>query len=69
MQVIINGEHQTTDDATTVAGLLVLLDIDPDTARGIAVALNERIIRQPEWAVRMLREGDRVEVVTAQQGG
>jgi sulfur carrier protein len=69
MQLIINGENKTADDATTVAGLLASLDIDPDTARGIAVALNERIVRQPEWAVRMLREGDRVEVVTAQQGG
>jgi sulfur carrier protein len=35
----------------------------------VAVAVNDQVVRRPDWAVRRLAPGDRVEVVRAIQGG
>jgi sulfur carrier protein len=69
MRITVNGESQICDGPMTVVQLLVSLKIDPTTARGIAVALDDRIVRKPEWADKQIIEGARVEIVTAQQGG
>jgi sulfur carrier protein len=45
------------------------LDIDPDDATGVAVALNESVIRRQDWEDVTLSEEDTVEVIQAQQGG
>ena len=37
--------------------------------RGIAVAVNEEVVPRSQWHGARLREGDRVEVLTAAQGG
>ena len=47
----------------------VEIDIDPVSSRGVAVAINEEIVRRPDWTTRQLESGDEVELVTAQQGG
>ena len=36
---------------------------------GVAAALNETVVPRGEWAATLLGEGDRVEVLTAVQGG
>lgn len=36
---------------------------------GVAVAVNDEVVRRDDWDLRELRAGDRVEVVTAVQGG
>jgi sulfur carrier protein len=36
---------------------------------GIAVARNGEVIRRTDWAATTLEDGDRVEIVTARQGG
>ena len=69
MQFTVNGEKQDIDGPMTVARLLASLKIDPTGARGIAVALNDKIVRRPDWANRQITDGARVEIVTAQQGG
>ncbi|GBU16076.1 MULTISPECIES: sulfur carrier protein ThiS [Methylobacterium] len=40
-----------------------------ESPQGIAIALNGRVVRKREWAQTPLREGDRVEIVRAMQGG
>jgi sulfur carrier protein len=50
----------------TVAELLGALDLP---ARGIAVAVNGEVVRRADWPGARLSEGDRVEVLTAAQGG
>ena len=37
--------------------------------RGLAVAVDAQVVPRGEWERRALREGDRVEVLTAIQGG
>ena len=66
-QVRVNGEPVRTD-AQTVSGLLASLGVD-DTRTGVAVALNEEVVRRTQWAATALNEGDTVEVLRATQGG
>ena len=42
LAIVLNGEPYEVPTGTTVAALLRRLEIDPETARGIAVAVNER---------------------------
>ena len=37
--------------------------------RGIAVAVNQEVVPRREWASTPLRPGDRIEIITAVQGG
>lgn len=69
LEIVLNGELYEVPFGTTVAELLRQLEIDPEAARGIAVAVNEEVVRRSQWAVLPLQAGDRVEVVTAHQGG
>lgn len=62
MQLIVNGE------STEVRDGLRLADLVPDP-RGVAVAVNGTVVRAPDWSHTTLRDDDRVEVVTAHQGG
>lgn len=62
MQLIVNGE------TTQVRDRLRLTDLVPDP-RGVAVAVNGSVVRAADWSHTWLRDDDRVEVVTAHQGG
>jgi len=50
----------------TVAGLLVSLGRDP---KKVAVEVNEEVVPREQHAMKELREGDRVEIVTLVGGG
>lgn len=61
--ISINGETRTLAGPATVADLL------PGDTRGLAVAVNGEVVRRADHAASALSEGDRVEIVTAVQGG
>lgn len=63
----VNGEARETS-AGTVVQLLRQLDLGK-TSTGLAVAVNGAIVPRSDWAGYPLRNGDRVEVVGAVQGG
>lgn len=65
----INGELCSVATGITLAGLLRGRGIDPEHTRGVAVALNEEVVRRQDWSDIRLHSGDRVEIVTAKQGG
>ncbi|BAV43273.1 sulfur carrier protein ThiS [Mycobacterium ulcerans] len=65
MIVVVNERRVEVEEQTTVAALLQSLGF-PD--RGIAVALDLAVLPRSGWATE-LSEGDRLEVVTAVQGG
>lgn len=69
MQITLNGEVRTlaTDDAS-VRGLLELLGLTAD-ARGVAVALDGAVLPRGQWSETVLADGQRVEILTAAQGG
>lgn len=66
--VEVNGERRSLPSEGTLGVLLTALGIAPDT-KGVAVAVNESIVPRSAWAARPLRDGDRIEIVRAVQGG
>jgi len=71
---LVNGEPYRLTDPTTVAALVTallpgLLPDAGDVPRGVAVAIDDAVLPRSAWASTTLRDGDRVEVVTAVQGG
>ena len=67
--VIVNGEEWTVPDGYPLTDVLRDLEIDPDETSGVAVAINESVIRRQDWDGVTLSEEDTVEVIQAQQGG
>jgi sulfur carrier protein len=65
--VIVNGSKENLA-ATTISELLLARELAPDV-RGIAIALNGRVVPRAAWTTTLLREGDEVEIVRAMQGG
>ncbi len=66
MDATINGEPRTVDAGTTIATLLAELGVE---ARGIAVAVNEQIVRKSAFDGHTLADGDAVEIIRAVAGG
>ena len=68
MNVVINGQERDMTDGSTVADVLRTLGRDPG-GRGIAVALNGEVLPRSGWERDRVAEGDRIEVLSATQGG
>lgn len=62
----LNGEPRTVPAGTALAALIGELTSAPS---GVAAAVNETVVPRGRWAETELHEGDRVEVLTAVQGG
>ncbi len=67
--VMVNGEEQELSGALLLAEFLSTIGLRPDAARGVAVALNDEVVRREAWDTTQIRPGDRIEIVTAKQGG
>ena len=67
MNIIINGKSKETK-AQNVQDLLKEQGQDLE-AGGLAVAVNDTVIPKKNWNEKSLRQGDRVEVIRATQGG
>jgi sulfur carrier protein len=65
--IFVNGEPRERAGAT-VAELLADLGVET-SARGVAVAVDGEVIPRAEWGVRRVNEGERVEALSAMQGG
>ena len=68
MKVVVNGQPMNASPRTTVRDVLIRLGRDP-SGRGIAVSVNGEVVRRKEWDQRLLTDDDRVEVLSAVQGG
>ncbi|WP_046470960.1 sulfur carrier protein ThiS [Allosalinactinospora lopnorensis] len=66
MDVIINGERRDMAPHTTVADVVRSLT---EENSGIAVAVNDEVVPKAAWAGTTVTENDRVDVLTAVQGG
>ncbi|WP_341925959.1 sulfur carrier protein ThiS [Nocardioides psychrotolerans] len=66
MHLSVNGRPHELPEGAVLNGLVAALAADP---RGIAVAVNGSVVHAADWPATALYEGDRVEVVTAHQGG
>jgi sulfur carrier protein len=66
MLVTVNGGPDHVPDGTTVDDVVVRLGRGKS---GLAVAVNDEVVPRSRWASTALQAGDRVEVLTAAQGG
>ncbi|MET9253043.1 sulfur carrier protein ThiS [Streptomyces sp. NPDC048182] len=66
MNISVNGEPREVAPGTALDALVGVLTAAPS---GVAAAVNETVVPRTRWAATALAEGDRVEVLTAVQGG
>jgi sulfur carrier protein len=66
VQLIVNGHPRQFSDAVDLEDLVRQIS---DRETGIAVALNSEVVPRGSWSSTSLDDGDRVDVVTAVQGG
>jgi sulfur carrier protein len=67
--VTVNGEDRDVPVGYALTSVLRDLDVHPDYASGVAVAINNEVIPREQWGDVTLDDGDTVEVIQAQQGG
>jgi len=66
MRITINGEEQEITGGLTVAGLLLELKIRPE---GTAVEIDREIIPRARHGQRVVKEGERIEIIRMVGGG
>ena len=63
----VNGKQRSFE--ASLLSVLSDFGIDVSQARGVAVAVNDEVVRKTKWSTFELSPEDRVEIVTARQGG
>ncbi|RJK97812.1 sulfur carrier protein ThiS [Vallicoccus soli] len=66
MSVLVNGAPRDVPPGATVADVVAALTTAPT---GVAVARNDEVVPRGAWATTAVSDGDRLEVLTAVQGG
>lgn len=66
MTVTVNGDPIEWSPGLTVATLVATVT---DRTTGVAVAVNDTVVPRGSWSGVHIEPGDRVEVLTAVQGG
>ena len=66
MNLTVNGEQRNVPEGATMSELLNDLRLERN---GIAVAVNERVVRTAKLDEHRLQEGDVVEIIRAVAGG
>lgn len=66
MIIQLNGEPYTVSEGTSIADLLIALEL---TERRVAVEVNLEIVPRSQHATTVLQANDQVEVVQAIGGG
>ena len=68
MRLMLNGEPRELGDGATVKQAVEASGADA-SGRGVAVAVDGEVVPHGDWSSTELREGQRVEVLQAVQGG
>ncbi len=66
MEVVVNGEKRQAGEGQTLLEFLQSLGLEPSR---VAVELDGRIVKRPEWAGMTLHSGSRLEIVQFVGGG
>jgi sulfur carrier protein len=68
MEIIINDQKKIV--AADVITVQQLLDTEiPDKQKGIAVAINNRIVPKSDWSLKPIEPNDNILIIKATQGG
>ncbi len=66
IEIRVNGEARRVPDGLSIVGLLRHLELDPSR---VAVELDRRIVKSPEWPATLVRAGSQIEIVQFVGGG
>lgn len=66
MKIILNSKEQIVEEGISVDGLASLLGLPQG---GVAIAVNNRIVKRDEWRDTLLKENDSVIIIKAACGG
>lgn len=64
--VNINSQSEQIPKETDLSQLVALKNI---TTRGIAIAVNQKVINRSKWETYQLKENDNILIIKATQGG
>ncbi|WP_346316977.1 sulfur carrier protein ThiS [Chitinophaga sp. YIM B06452] len=67
MEVLVNNKLYAVQPETTLAALLQFIQLS--TRKGIAVAVNQKVVPRLSWSAITLRPADEVTIIQATQGG
>lgn len=67
MKITLNGKQISIEAQQTSVAQLLKQNLMP--ASGIAVALNDKVVRKTSWDSTFLHDGDSLTVITAVCGG
>lgn len=67
MNVYLNNEQVALDDGVSLYSLLEKKELHQK--KGIAVAINNKVISTANWQTQTLAENDKVLVISATKGG
>src|SRR3954451_7554182 len=65
-EIVVNGDPQRVNEGQTLLDLLRQLELDPER---VAIELNRKIVKQPQWSGTVLQPGARLEIVQFVGGG
>jgi sulfur carrier protein len=68
VNVTLNGEPRALEDSASVSDAVAASGAEPE-GRGVAVAVDGEVVPRGEWDGFELRDGQRIEVLQAVQGG
>ena len=66
MNIVLNGAARDIAADSSLADVVALVS---DARHGIAIAVNDAVVPRGAWLTTTLAPADRVEVLTAVQGG
>jgi thiazole synthase len=66
VRITVNGQPKATAPGTSVAALLAGMGVDP---LRVAIERNEEVVPRKTWPEALLREGDKIEIVSFVGGG
>ena len=66
MHIQVNGEAREVAADLSLPELVASLSLKPEQ---IAIELNQSVVRRGEWPGKILRDGDRIEIVHFVGGG
>lgn len=66
MNITVNGTSKDLADGASLADVVAGVT---SATKGVAVAVNDSVVPKGAWETTELSPGDRVEVLTAVQGG
>lgn len=67
MKITVNGKIREAEPCCSVAAFLASEGMN--APGGMAVAVNGKVVRRPDWDSRILNEGDDIIIISAAYGG